>query len=287
MTTHPSTTTASGALIIASEPSRDGFLFADLDGGATARLLYQRCAEARAQGSPGQDFALLRLEPTGRAMSFGVADGVGSSYRGDFAASFLSHRLVDWLDRLRSPLPSEEPARTILSTELAAWTDAAGEELAAIPVDPEAPALVREVLEELRRDYGSETVFLAGRLILPDTTGSVEALFCWMGNVTMRLQCDGEEMRSLCADDDSARWSTLRGPRGELSARRMSLPGLRRLIVHTDGAAAIGPEIALLGDGDLQRRAAALLETATSDDVTALDLAWPASPEADQKRAEP
>lgn len=293
MTTHLPATTATHALTVISEPSRDGFLLTELDGGARARVLYQRCAEARAQNLPSQDFAALQVDVSGRALSFCVADGVGSSFRGDFAASYLARRLVGWLSQLATPLPSAEQAGASLTTDMTSWADAAREELAALPVDLNAPALVREVLEELRRDYGSETVYLGARLTLPDTADVVEGLFCWMGNVSLRLQCAGDdEPLPFCADDDSARWSTVRGPRGAVSVRRLSLHGLRRLIVHTDGAEAIGSEIGRLSDDDLQRRAAALLETATSDDVTALDLVWPERTTPDgapgeRKRAEP
>jgi hypothetical protein len=296
LTTYPPATPATGAVTITSEPSRDTFQRAEL-AGVSARLFSQRCAEARAQSLPNQDFALLRVDGPAHALSFCVADGVGSSYRGDFASGYLSRRLVDWLSGLETPLPTEEQARATLAEALTAWRETAQAELAALPVDPEAPALVREVLEELRRDYGSAAVFLAGRLVPPEPSmalgGDVEALFCWMGNVTLRLQCVGDaEPRRLCADDDSARWSTLRGLRGDVRVRRMSLLEPWRLIVHTDGADAIGREIAVLSDDDLQRRAAALLETATSDDVAVLDLAWPESLVAEsasmgQKRDEP
>lgn len=289
MTTYPPA--SDHAVSLRSLPDRDELLRAPLGAGGRARLLYQRCAEARAQDLPGQDAALLHFDSAARALSFCVADGVGSSYRGDVAASYLGERLVAWLDALATPLPACEPAQSDLRAESGAWALAAQPEMVALPIAAGTPGLVREVLEELRDTYGSETVFLAGRLLLPEPSTManeqcVDALICWMGNVTLRAQSAGGDWITVHSDDDSARWSTLRGPRGVVNVRRLSLAMPLRLIIHSDGADALSPEIARLSDDDLQARAAALLATPTSDDVTILDLDWtrPATTEPDARK---
>jgi hypothetical protein len=299
MTTHPPA--SAHEVSLRSLPDRDELLRAPMGNSGRARLLSQRCAEARAQDLPGQDVALLHFDSAARALSFCVADGVGSSYRGDVAASYFAERLVAWLDALdaldalATPLPACEPAREALQRRLQEWAAPAQVELAALPIAAGTPGLVREVLEELRDTYGGETVFLAGRLLLPKPSTvtneqCVDALICWMGNVTLRYQSAGGDWMTPHADDDSARWSTLRGPRGVVNVRRLSLATPLRLIIHSDGADALSPEIARLGDDDLQTRAAALLATPTSDDVTILDLDWmrPATTAPDaRKRDEP
>ncbi|MGH2485959.1 MAG: hypothetical protein ACRDHE_08110 [Ktedonobacterales bacterium] len=293
MTTHPPT--SAHKVTLRSLPDRDELLRASLGESGRARLLSQRCAEARAQDSPGQDVARVTYDPAARALSFCVADGVGSSYRGDIAASALATNLFGWLSALASPLPARDPARDALESRLSEWAAPAQAEMVALPIARGTPGLVREVLEELRDSYGGETVFLAGRLLLPESTTataggeSAEALLCWMGNITLRYQSAGGSWTIPHSDDDSARWSTLRGPRGAVNVRRLSLALPLRLIVHSDGANALGPEIARLTDDDLRARAAALLATPTSDDVTILDLEWtqPTTTSDARKRDEP
>src|SRR5579872_1879110 len=96
------TGTGERRILLVSDQSRDRLVRGSLGEGVTARLLYQRCREARTQNLPGQDYARALSAPAGNTLAFCVCDGVGSSYKGDFAAAFLAERLVDWLDRLES-----------------------------------------------------------------------------------------------------------------------------------------------------------------------------------------
>ena len=307
-----STATATAATTLRSEPLRDGFATAALGQRAIAHLFWQRCAEAHAQGAPSQDYALLRSAGEGGAICFCVADGVGSSYRGDFAAQYLATRLTSWLERL-PPLPLPPPETVAadalageLRSHLAAWCLAAQAMLRRLPFAAETPALVREVLEELRESYGSEAVFLAGRLevlaastVARETAGeapsmhqesqvphvpSVRALLCWMGNVAAQAAgTTGESDESgvpgaagawqtLNGDDDRARWSSARGLRGALSVRLLTFPLPCRLLVYTDGAAALPRERLTAPGAALEASARELLARPTSDDITILDL---------------
>ena len=164
-------------------------------------------------------------------------------------------------------------------------------------IAPTTDALVREVLEDLRDVFGSEAVFLAGRVdriaatdpiagtasddpsARPPDHGQAMAqaqlLFCWMGNVTAQVfgePCDGEPLR--IPRDDRNRWSTARRLQGTLQVASGVMTSLDRLIVHTDGADSLSSSITTLSDSALQERAQQLLASPGSDDITILDVQW-------------
>jgi hypothetical protein len=270
-----------GDASLATDQTMDSFARLALGGGATVRLLYRRCHEARAQGLPGQDYAQLVSARHGTSLRFCVADGVGGSYKGDFAARFLSERLVSWLGGLDG-IPGDEAAtRERLAAALAEWAAPAQAALRGIAFPEGATGLVGEVLMELREGHGSEAVFVAGRVerALGADAGAdalrARALLCWMGNVSAWLYtAAGDAVPLGQSGDDRDRWSTLRGPRGRLALRTLALPTLRRLIVHTDGLDGIGPAIARLDDAALGSEADRLLGLPTGDDAAVLDIAW-------------
>jgi hypothetical protein len=269
-----------GMAVLMTDQSRDSFIRASLGSRAHVRLLYQRCAEARTQSLPGQDYARLVATAEGDTICFCVCDGVGSSYRGDFAARFLAEHVVAWLCEL-SRLPEQvEPLASTLREELARWAKEAQNTLLTQALPAAATGLVAEVLHELREEYGGEAVFLAGRMTSPHVPflpwgneACVEALFCSLGNVAGQVLAEGERS-DLAASGDGNRWSSARSLRGHLRVWRQAPDHLERLIVYTEGARDLRPHLAVAGDAELRERAAALLATPGSDDVTILDIAW-------------
>lgn len=253
---------------------------AHLSGYAAIRLLSQRCAEAQAQGAPNQDYAVAVAAPDGNTLSFCVADGVGSSFHGEIAAVFLARRLVQWLDALPALPMTDIGAAERLRGELITWRTEAQALLHEIALPAETPALVREVMEELREGYGTETVFLAGRFDAARREGAARAAhiqrgwFCWMGNIAARIQLASGEWLAINGDDDAARWSSVRGLCGSLSTRHVAQSEMRRLLIWSDGAQALAAAVPALSDAELSQRARALLELPTSDDVTVLDVCW-------------
>ncbi len=245
------------------------------------RLLSLRCRESQLQALVNQDYAQVVARSDGSSLCFCVCDGVGSSYRGDFAAQYLARELVAWLQAAEGlDGPATEVAAR-LRAQMDSWAPVAQQELHRQPLAAGTPALVREVLEELRDDYGSETVFLAGRVSLAPWSTQLslsrptEAFFCWMGNVTARLFITAEHSLTLGGNEQpEGRWSTVRGSRGPLNAWSMGLSTIERLIVYTDGLMALGSLLAELDDQALQERAQALLQLPENDDMTALDLQW-------------
>lgn len=264
--------------VLATDPASDSLVRLQLTGSAYARLLHIRGREAAVGALPTQDYALLAHMKAARTLSFCVCDGVGSSYFGGFAALHVARHVVPWLAR-RDPVtaPLAQHAAD-LARALDAWASDAHRELPVLPATIEGGAIVREVLEELRDDYGSETMFLSGRIDLGErANASVPAriLLFWMGNVTARLHTAcGSHSEVIGGGDNVSRWSTRRHVRGNLGAAQYTLGSYNRLVVYTDGAESVGPFVPALDDDALRQRAAALRTASASDDVTILDMVW-------------
>lgn len=276
MSENASDTHASQRRLLESDQTRDGLWQAELGAGISVRLLHQRCREARSQHLPGQDYARALAAPDGSSLAFCVCDGVGSSYMGDFAARYLAVRLVEWLDVLNGVPDDMETFAPRLSRRLAQWATEAQAELNARTIPADTADMVREVLEDLRRQYGSETVFFAGRIDRAAGTPGVRALLCWMGNISAYLFTSAMEGAYLRPADDAVRWSTARGVRGDPEVRLFTLSHLERLLVHTDGCDTLSEEIAFLSNGELRERCETILALPVNDDMTMLDIHWAA-----------
>jgi hypothetical protein len=261
-----------------------------------------RCQEARTQKLANQDYAQVRIQTDGSSLCFCVCDGVGSSYKGDFAAQYLAKHLMQWMHSLQNR--AIQPSATLaadLTRQLDLWAIQAQERLRRLTISEDVPGLVREVLEELRDTYGSETVFLCGRIdqtpstllhadeAYPDGAHLTQLMIFWMGNVTAQLFTSQDHYLMLGMDHDAtARWSTLLGARGPIAVRNMHLPIIERLIVHTDGLDSISPSLSAMDDAAWQSQVRQLLLLPRSDDMTALDIRWlhrgsnPKMPRSDQ-----
>jgi hypothetical protein len=249
-----------------------------------------------------QDYAQVNIQSDGSSLCFCVCDGVGSSYKGDFAAQYLAKCLITWMQTLTDLQAQTSALADQIYTQLNLWAHAAQEQLEQVAIPPNTPALVREVLEELRDTYGSETVFLCGRIdIVAASAGmeyvdngphSVQMLVCWMGNVTAQLlaETDGRPRvgtragtspapTGLCVtlggdDDRVARWSTLQGARGPVTIWKDHLSTIDRLIVHTDGLDATASPLHKLDDNAWQAQTQLSLLPPSNDDMTVLELRW-------------
>ena len=287
MTDIPAADTApEDVVVIDTEQTRDHRVRFTLPGGRlTMQLRALRSQEARAQGLSGQDYARLVTGHDGGHLAFCVCDGVGSSYRGDFAARYLGIRLVSRLFALDGVPRRIQALERDLRAEMERWAHDAQRELLATSGPEVGSALEREVLEELRVDYGSEAVFLAGRVDV-STAMSMELgrgkasaarmLLCWMGNVQARLRSGGRIQSFDGMDDDRARWSSARGVRGRLRIATLTATAPWRLIVHTDGFAALSANIFTFSEEELRREEQRLLDLPTSDDMTLLAIEWAA-----------
>jgi hypothetical protein len=268
-------------LQLETDQHKDTFIRTQPSNNVTIRLFSMRCQEAQTQTLLNQDFACLASQKDASSLCFCVCDGVGSSYRGDFAAHYLASRLLSWLQEIPEiPSNQDQLART-LHNLLDAWAHDAHIMLSKLAIPAETPELVREVLEELRDTSGSETVFFCGRIdsrLLPtqrDTPHTAQALFSWMGNVTARLSLSSNRCIILGdQNNDKNRWSTIHSRRGQVTIWSDSLSAIERLIIYTDGLDAVGEKLALATDEEWQAHAQHLLLLPQNDDMTALEFCW-------------
>lgn len=247
----------------------------------TIRLFSMRCQEAQTQTLLNQDFACLASQQNASSLCFCVCDGVGSSYRGDFAAHYLACHLLSWLQEMPAIPSNPDQLAHTLHNLLDLWAHEAHIMLGKLAIPPETPELVREVLEEQRDTAGSETVFFCGRIDAGKspaqraTAPSAQAIFCWMGNVTARLSLSANRCLILGDhDNDKNRWSTIHSRRGQVTLWSDSLSTIERLIIYTDGLAAIGEKLVLATDEEWQAHARQLLLLPQNDDMTVLEFCW-------------
>ncbi len=273
-------------LLIETAQNKDTFNKTSVNDMLYVRLLSVRSQEAQMQKLANQDYAQVYIQVDGSSLCFCVCDGVGSSYKGDFAARYLAKSLVEWMQNLTDLQVRTSVLVSQLDTRLNHWARAAQKQLRKVVIPASTPALVREVLEDLRDTYGSETVFLCGRVDLDARSNvasaeeagglySAELLVCWMGNVTAQLFTAADEYVMLGENNDKvARWSTLRGSRGPVSIWKGHLETIERLIVYTDGLDAIASSLPHLDDDAWQTQTQRLLLLPHNDDMTALELRW-------------
>jgi hypothetical protein len=243
------------------------------------RLYSMRSREAQSQGLLNQDYALICSQADGQSLSFCVCDGVGSSYRGDVAARYLGEHLVTWLQSLPDLHIESSVCATLLNDQFSLWAQDAQAQLLQMPLPQDASILVKEVIQELRNGYGSETVFLGGRIDLDVTdqgmSRGAHVLLCWMGNVTAHVFVENGHFWTLGSDSDwVARWSTVSGGRGSVSIWHMHLSALEKLLVHTDGLDQVSLLLHDLDDAGWREQAQQLLQLPRNDDMTALELCW-------------
>lgn len=272
-----------GPRIIETNQDEDTSVQLSLGSRATARLVSLRCRESQEQSLPDQDYTILISNSSGTSISLCVCDGVGSSYKGNFAARYLAGCLVAWLQKLHALPRRGEKLIGPLHKRLNQWAREAQQALNEFAIAPDAPELVREVLAELRQTHGSETVFFCGRIdfmtpapSLPGATPvAAQGVFLWMGNVAAQLFTTADHVIDLGEkENDAPRWSTARGRRGSLTARVLALEGCERLLVYTDGLRAIGDKLAALNADELDAEMQNLLEQPANDDMTVLDIRW-------------
>jgi hypothetical protein len=276
--------TDENSLLLETNQRRDTFIHTRLGDHISARLFSMRCQEAQTQTLLNQDYACLLSLQDASSLCFCVCDGVGSSYRGDFAAQYLAGQLLTWLQEMPE-IPSDlDLLSRTLHDLLDLWAHNAHVLLGELVIPSETPALVREVLEELRDTAGSETVFLCGRIDAircpphaphPHRPHVAQAFFCWMGNVTARLSLSANRCIILGDQkDDKNRWSTTHSCRGQITIWRDSLATLEHLTIYTDGLDTVGEKLALSTDEEWQEHAQRLLLLPQNDDMTALEFCW-------------
>jgi hypothetical protein len=235
----------------------------------TFRLGYARSADSRASGEPGQDYLALRED--GERIAFALCDGVSQSFFGNLAAQFLGNALVDGLLAGFSAFRNESDLKERLQTLLINLVPAASEVVNKQPIPEDVPPLVRDVLEQ-KRTLGSQSTFIYGLVDLPGK----RIWLAWMGDSRLRLwDNQGKEVSSLLGTTfhTSERWSTTRGPLGELHTTTLSTSQISCLTVYSDGLTSLdAAPAAFLSDHAVQEQIILSGEAPTSDDISVLTL---------------
>jgi len=241
------------------------------------RFAYARAAETRVAGDVGQDYLAVREGE--RTFVFALCDGVSQSFYGDLAARYLGDALVAWLSDSLPPTMEPETIRAALTTYLHDLTGPATEQVRHHPLPSDIPQMLRDVLEE-KRALGSESTFVCGRIDLPG--GDFPAgriVLAWMGDSRLRLWGSGDESPADLGGvfETAQRWSSRRGPVGgdpHVFVAPLVQAGRRfnRLMAYSDGLAALDARDKAPSNRALQDLITRAGETATSDDISFLEV---------------
>jgi hypothetical protein len=191
---------------------------------------FERAPDAQAAGESSQDYVEL-IEDEQRLV-FVLCDGVSQSFFGDVAAELLGKAVACWLWNEREAV--ESPAW--LEQRLSKLCASASERVAQIELPVDLSPLVASVLER-KRAGGSESMFVAAAL---DWRRGTFALAC-LGDSRLRVwDRAAERTRALGIEPQCAgRWSTRRGPIGQVRVAAGALGDLTRIVAYSDGLACL------------------------------------------------
>ncbi|NIA58675.1 hypothetical protein G5716_06900 [Bacillus pacificus] len=235
----------------------------------TYRYSYVRAKETQDLNEGGQDF--LTFQDNGTSFIFALCDGVGLSFHGEIAAEFLGMKLVNLFDTCQG---SELDIATLLNEQLNNWIEEASEKVNAFRLPEQTPWLLRDVLEE-KRKQGSEAMFIGGKIELIPNEDKVQITIVTHGDSFVQLFQDKENCSNVMKFERNIekRWSTRRGIiGGELAvfSKTLSRQEVNRIVIHSDG-------LTLLKQYNVEevlKEIERAQNSPTSDDISFLDVSW-------------
>jgi hypothetical protein len=232
--------------------------------------LYVRSGDSVVADSIGQDYVTFRY---GEAdLAFAVCDGVGQSFMGDVAARSLGDGLIDWLWKLKRPQSAEAFSRDTAAA-LTALCATSGKLVAEYKLPESLPPIVKQALE-LQRKYGSESMFVAGRLALDEDDPWVA--LCWLGDSPVAaIDLDGELLDLSPHGSTSERWNATTGVKGEVHTWIGNAKHVARVAGYTDG---LGMDH-VPTDAKLAEMVGNWLKNPPNDDASLFDVRLAYSPE--------
>jgi hypothetical protein len=205
----------------------------------TIRYAYARSSDTKANDDTGQDF--LAIGSNESTLVFALCDGVSQSFFGDIAARFLGHALLDWLGEVPENHEDQEKLAGELDRYLHSLTEDATKLVQTTRLPADLPPMLRDVLEK-KRNIGSESTFVCGRIDLSRSGQPGYLFLSWMGDSRLRLWSENDELDMLDPDTflTRERWSTRHGPiNGAPHVFCQSLeyasPSITRLSTYSDG----------------------------------------------------
>lgn len=232
------------------------------------RYMYDRSGDSKASGEPGQDY--LSFCHLSDRLAFAVCDGVGGSFLGNLAARFLGDQLVRWLWEYPA-LVKTERIQFDLSRLLRELIGPASHLIENYPLPKDLPPIVREVLEE-QRAYGSETMFVCGRIEWPAQHSPGQVALVWLGDAELQV-CDRRGRWRTFVGTSAERWSTSRGTRGDFRILTAPAEEVARVIGYSDGLRSLADDLRLLPDNMLDRALKLLARDPRNDDLSLVDIA--------------
>jgi hypothetical protein len=196
----------------------------------TALFFYARSIDSVQSSTVGQDYVAYRYGKTD--LVFAVCDGVGQSFIGDLAARLLGEALLDWLWDNPVPLDADEYSDKI-STALNEQTQSTAQHVAEYQLPDGLPAILKQALE-MQRAYGSESMFVAGRLALGGPEPRVG--LCWLGDSPVAaIDIDGKLVDLGPKGHTSERWNATTGVKGTIHTWVSTAQKVARVAGYTDG----------------------------------------------------
>ncbi|NDJ36190.1 MAG: hypothetical protein GYB64_16155 [Chloroflexi bacterium] len=197
----------------------------------TVMYLYARSTDSVSAGTIGQDYVTFRYDEAN--VAFAVCDGVGQSFMGDLAARILGDGLIDWLLDLRSKPADAGAFRTMVEGALADLTAVGRETVANYQLPDHLPPILKQALE-MQRSYGSESMFVAGRLALRGDPPFLA--LAWLGDSPMAaIDFNGELVDLGPRGSTAARWNADTGVKGTVNTWVGAADAVARVAGYTDG----------------------------------------------------
>lgn len=248
-------------------------------GSLQLRYSYARARETQLDNENGQDY--LTYKGTSNEFVFCVCDGVSLSYYGNLAAQYLGDTLLEYMLSADSFNSTDT---NLLQQQLHHYmqelTGPATQYVSQHHLPSSVTGILREVLEE-KRELGSESMFVCGKLRFNEMGEVEQVLLAWLGDTRVRIWNEGSERSDRLQGSFSTqnRWSTVRGNIGHapyVYSAVMSNPDQRvtRVQVYTDGMSDLDNRNDSLNDQELMGLMDSEKKKATSDDITFLELSW-------------
>ncbi len=198
----------------------------------TLLYLYNRSADSIEAETVGQDYVTFRYDE--HNLTFAVCDGVGQSFIGDLAARLLGDYLIDWLWELKRP-ETEQLFSADVMTALDAFTEISGKHATEYQLPASLPPILKQALE-MQRAYGSEAMFVAGRITLASDDTPGWAALCWLGDAPVAaIDIDGELVDLGPHGSTSERWNATTGVKGTVHTWLSDIERVARVAGYTDG----------------------------------------------------
>lgn len=241
--------------------------------GFVLRYAYAPSTDTLAGVDLGQDY--LTFLPDDHSFVFALCDGVGQSFYGGLAAKLLGDSIVDWL--ASKPPRETHTLRAELAEHLRSLVASATEQVQRQTLPEDASTMLRDVLEQ-KREMGSESTFVCGRIDRPGTKNSDgSVVLAWMGDSRLRLwDASGERTGELGDTFQIAqRWSSRKGPtvsEPNVFISSIEEPDQFSLLAYSDGLAALDRFPDTISNFAVQDLIARANESAASDDISFLQV---------------